>query len=280
MAHTAHGHENGVVEDQGALSALIPRTSCLLGPWLAKVDDLSRVLTAEILALGNDGYVVVLADYQGYTLRRGPKNPDDLRQDRAAVLNGLFGQDDEVQMARPQRLTVPAFPPGYRISLSAVRKAVGRAIGGYGLQSRLTWPALAGVVLGVALALFALVVGAYPVALFLSMGMGMLGTAWQLGGVRLSRFGRAERHRMLALRERLEHDVREGVVMDSSTSTRLLPWAHLLLDRKTFSTWCEHQRPPVSFPPWWIWTDDPQPDFVSDAALFGFIAAFLRQVRP
>ncbi|HWS38792.1 MAG TPA: hypothetical protein VN408_39395, partial [Actinoplanes sp.] len=82
-----------------------PATSCLIGAWLLGVRHPARMVTAEVLALAEDGYVEIIADDDGYTVHRGPADPAGLWQDRAEVLAGLFDGD------APTRLDRPELPP-------------------------------------------------------------------------------------------------------------------------------------------------------------------------
>jgi hypothetical protein len=67
-----------------------PPISCIVGSWLIGVRHSGRTVIAEVLALAEDGYIEVVADDDGYTVRRGPSDPAVLWEDRAQVLAGLF----------------------------------------------------------------------------------------------------------------------------------------------------------------------------------------------
>jgi hypothetical protein len=210
-----------------------PATSCIVAGVLVGVGHPAQHVIAEVLALAEDGYVEVVADDEGYTLRRGPAEPAMLWEDRAEVLAGLFHGGDEVRLRRP--VLPPLVPPHGPISTDRLRTAVSRAGERYGFLCGLRWLVLAGALLGLAGAVTAAVVGSWTVAASLGMGVGLLGTAWLHAPVRLSRAAHAERDR---LRE-LQRQLRDG---PDANDPALLPWALLLLTDQERRSWWRRSR--------------------------------------
>ncbi|MBO3739188.1 hypothetical protein [Actinoplanes flavus] len=232
------------------------------------------MVIAEVLALAEDGYVEIVADDDGYTVRRGPVDPSGLRQDRADVLAGLFHGGAPARLDRPE--LPPMTAPHGPISADRLSTVLSEAIQRYGFMSRLRWLIAAGAVLGLGGTLAAMVAGMWLAVLPLATGTAVLLTRWLQAPIRPSGAARAERARLHQLREQM----RDG---SGASDPALLPWAFLLLAEDERNTWWRRVRPVSDQPHWLTWRPvkaGAWPGFMTDSGLPGLARAVAHRIGP
>lgn len=232
------------------------------------------MVIAEVLALAEDGFVEIVADDDGYTVRRGPVDPSGLLPDRAYVLAGLFHGGAPARLDRPDG--PPATAPHGPISADRLSTVLSEAIQRYGFMSRLRWLVVAGVVLGLGGTLAAMVAGMWVAGWPLAMGTAVLLTRWLQAPIRPSGAARAERARLYRLREQM----RDG---SGASDPALLPWAFLLLTQNECNTWWRRVRPVSDQPHWLTWRPvraGVWPGLMTDSGLPGLARAMTHRVGP
>jgi hypothetical protein len=249
-----------------------PSTSCIVAGWLVGVQQPAQTVVAEVLALADDGYLEVVADEDGYVFRRGPADPAGLWEDRAAVLAGLLHGGDPVRLPRP--MLPPVVPPQGPISAGRLRNAVSRTSERYGFVSRLRWLMPALMLLGVTGAVVAGIAGRWTAAAWTGLGCGLLGIAWLRMPVWESPAARAERDRLLDLREKL---------LKGAADPELLPWAYLLLSDGELEAWWRRARPVTDRPGWLTWTpvgEGRWPGLLTNEGLHGLTRTIAHRMGP